>query len=452
MILKIKRFFKSRKTVLSLMLLLSSSVLLSFLVPQQATTPGAKFAKWQAAHQALRPITDFLGLHRLFTTRWFVGILFLFLVSLAITSIEQFQRAYRKTFDMGPMPPFFPSSGNEEKKGGFSSELAITEQALVRNLRREGFFKVAGNDSGLRCTIHPWGYWGNFLLHIGILITVAASLFMAATQQRGVVRLIEGKSHLPSSPWRYEEHGIFTGPLRLHEALRLDQVTPEFGPQGEIKHLTSVVRFTSANGQTTKQTFAMDTIVNHKGLRIFPQHNFGQAFYVVLTEQTGEQGMMILDFPAPLEPTTASYGNFDFTEVPYHIKAKYYADVDKRTLISDNPLLVIRLMDHKRVLGELSLQQGESGQLGPYKARLMNIKEWTEFVFVNTPGILWVFFGFFIIILGGILNYFTVPREFLCRKQKQGFLLTWQGSRFKHLYQDEGRAILLRLMEQTRHE
>ncbi len=447
--LSIRHCLTSRKTVLGLMLLLLFVVVLSCFIPQQFNTPPRQFVMWQQAHPGWLPVVELLGLHRLFTTPWFVLLLLLFLLSLAVATVEQFRLARRKTFGSGCRPPVHSREGEQ---GALFPRLAVSEPLLITELLRAGYFRVAGNEGGLRFVKHPWGYWGNFFLHLGILITIASSLVIATTGKRGTIRVVAGETVSAPFPWQYEEHGLFADPLRLDEAIRLDRVTPEFWPQGGLKNITNEVHFiNTASGQAAGRTIALTPILSYQGLRMYQGDNFGNAFYVKLTDAAGQQGTMVLDIPSPVDKEKASYGNFDFEEIPYRIKAKYYADADRKALVSDNPLLVLRLVDQERntVLGELPLRQGEFGRLGAYEARLLTVKRWTEFIVLDIKGMPGVFVGFFVIILGSTLNYFTIPREIHCQKGGRGFTCTWQGSRFTHLYRDEGHGIFARLQ---RHE
>lgn len=133
----------------------------------------------------------------------------------------------------------------------------------------------------------------------------------------------------------------------------------------------------------------------------------------------------------------AGYANLKSYEIPYLIKAKYFADADKKSMLSQHPLLVMRLVDKGRVIGEVSLKNGESGQLGPYTATVTGISKWAGMIFVDITGMPGIFLGFFIIIIGGGLTYFMPPREFYLRKEGDGFSITWKATRFESFYEEE---------------
>ena len=447
--LNIRRLLTSRTTVVSLMFFLLLAIVLSYVIPQRFSTPDVEFFKWQQAHRALLPVVDFLGLHRLFTAPWFAGLLSIFWVSLAFAAYEQFRFALKRTFGLDVVKPPTLSRGDASREAQESFELGLSESALRGGMRRAGYLRVAEITGSVRYVKHPWGYWGIFFLHLGIIVAIAASLFIAVTEKRGALRLAEGDLHLPGSPWLIEERGMFAGPFLLPEAIRLDRVSPEFWEPGGLKNLRSDVSFIAPDGQTTRQTITLESILNYQGLRIYQEAGFGNIFYLLFTDRAGESGEVALDIASPFERGTASYGNFDFAEIPYHIKAKYYADAGKKTLVSDNPLLVLRLIDHDTVIGELSLQKGGNGRLGPYQVRLVRVVRWAGFVFLDTPGMPWVFLGFSIFVLGVVLNYFTIPREFNVQPATSGCQLTWNAARYRRLYMAECSRVVEQLREQV---
>jgi len=440
----IRRLLTARTSVLALMSILLLAVVLSYIIPQRFSTPEAEFVKWQAAHRAWLPVIEFLGLHRLFSTPWFVGLLAVFWISLVFAAKAQFRAALVRTFGC----PCSAVTAPELDGDSFQVDLSVGQ--LARGLQRAGYFRIAAISGAMRYVKHPWGYWGVFLLHLGIMVAVAASLFIAATEKRGALRLAEGELHLPSSPWLVEERGPFASPFRLPEAVRLDRLTPEFWEPGGLKNLQSELSFIAPDGVTTRRSLALAAILDYRGLRIYQEANFGHVFYLRFTDRAGVTGEVALDLAGPIEAARPSYGDFDFAEIPYHLKAKYYADAARETLVSDNPQLVMRLIDRETVIGELALGIGEGGLLGPYQVRLVRLARWAGFVFLQTPGVSAVFAGFAIFILGVMLNYFTIPREFLVQTTGGGYRVTWNGSKYRRLYLAEYRRVEEQLRQQER--
>jgi hypothetical protein len=70
--------------------------------------------------------------------------------------------------------------------------------------------------------------------------------------------------------------------------------------------------------------------------------------------------------------------------------------------------------------------------------RIVDVKKWAGIVCIESTGMPGVFSGFFLLIIGSILQYFTPPREVLVTTMKDGRLkIFWRASRFCSLYTDE---------------
>lgn len=437
-----KHLLTAPKTVVGLLLLLLCSVILSTVIPQEFSTPASSLALWREAHPFWQPIIQKFALDRLFTSPWFAGLLFLLLISLAVTTYDQVQVSYKKMFD-----------GNIRHRQEGSTLAATAEQfevfshekTIASALKEAGYYKIGRKDTADRFLKHPWGYWGLPLLHLGLFVTIAAALLLVATQKEGVLRLSEKETHTPTSPWLYEDYGLFAKSFILPVAVRLESVVPEFWSEGGLKNISSNLVFIKPSGQTTEMTTSTGSILQYNGLRIYQENEFGTNFHLLLTDRAGNKGIVVLDIASPTTLDKASYGNFDFQEIPYHIKAKYYADAAGKTLSGNNPLLVIRLLAGNEVRGELSLRRGESGPLGPYEAKLVEITRWTGLIFWEKTGMPGIFGGIFIFSLGSLLYYFTIPREMYCQKLGNGYRLSWRCSRFRDHYREEYRALRERL-------
>jgi cytochrome c biogenesis protein len=422
----IKRFFLSRKIILSLILLILAAIFIAYLFPQRFSTSSLEMEKWQQTYPAWVLWVERLGLNHVYSTLWFAVLLLVFLISLIISTLEQIKNSIKKTF------------GNVVISGGKSIRVNTTEEKLKIAIKKLGYLQTVKNREFLRFVKHPWGYWGNVLLHLGIVLVIASSLIIVLTEKRGRLQLIEGELYVPGTPWVMEEKGMLVGSYILPEAVRLDNVFPEFWETDDLKQLTTVISFSDSQGNTKRYKLAINQTVNYQGIRVYQDQRFGHAFFVNLTDKTGTRNGLILQIQNPVKRDKAGYGNFRFGRIPYLLKAKYFVDAEKKNMLSLSPLLVMRLVDRGRVIGEVSLKNGKSGQLGPYTATLVDVSMWAGMIFVDITGMTGIFIGFFIIILGGGLTYFMPPREFYIKKEESGlFIISWKATRFESFYRDE---------------
>ncbi|ABB30815.1 ResB protein required for cytochrome c biosynthesis-like protein [Geobacter metallireducens RCH3] len=418
-----KRFLLSRTTILALFALILGAIVLSYFVPQHMGVPSRALDKWRESHGPLLAAVDFLGLHHMFTTPWFATLLAFFLASLSLSTYQQYRLAKERTFRVG-----LPG------EGWISLPETAMESAVI--LRKFGYVRIGNQGEVSRHVKHPWGYWGNFLLHVGIVLVVASSLVILVTQHRGLLNLERGETVYPGTPWAVEENGLFVGKFVLPAAVRLESHDPVFWDNGEIKLIESTVAFLYPDRPVERATLGINQPAWLGGVKIYQSHRFGSDFYAEFADRDGKKVVLILPLQIPPRLDEAGYGDFQFNVMPFQIKAKYYADAARKDMLSGNPLLVLRLYDGAALLGELPLRIGESGVLGNYHVRLLKAVPWNGLILVSMSGMPGIFFGFFIIVCGCSLNYFVVPREVWVREGSQT-AVSWRAARFAEFYRDE---------------
>lgn len=424
------RFFLSRRTVLVLILLILFAMTVGYLFPQRFTSSPEAMEAWLDKNPFWDPWMDRLDLDHVYTSWWFSVFLSLFFLALVLSTIEQVRISFRRTF------------GGGSATGEDLVEVTAGEGAINAALRRRGFRKTYEGNGIVRFLKHPWGYWGNVLLHFGIAVVILSSLLIVLTQKRGLLNLIEGEVYVPGGEWTVVETGVLADEFVLPEAVRLDYVTPEFWETDDLKQLTTAIRFVDPQGRFRPHILSINNSFRERGIQVYQGKSFGHAFFLELADEKGLAEGVILQIDHPQRRDQASYGNHRFDNIPYFVKAKYFADVDLKTMIGGKPLLFVRLTDGGEVLGEVELLAGESGQLGPYAVKLVGVSKWAGVIFTELTGMPGIFFGFFIIIVGGGLTYFFPPREVILRAEGGAFSVSGKAARFEGFYRDEFEGLL----------
>ncbi len=426
---KIKSFLLSRKSILVQILLILAVVFAGYGLPQRVSTSPLNIGKWRDAHPALVPWVDRLGLDHIYTTSWFAVLLCVFLLTLIISSYDQIATAFRKIF----------RDVFTDQKG---ITLHVSEEELISLIKKKGYLFVGKQDTIKRFVKHPWGYWGNVLMHLGFVLIIASSLIVLLLQNRSLLQLVEEEIYFPGNPWAVEEKGLLAKDFILPEAIRLEKVTFDFYESDKPKSLSTAISFIDPQGRFKKYSVGINQIVKFKGVRIYQSNSFGHAFFVEFTDKDGKTEKIILNIDHPLRRDRPSYKDFEFEGIPYSIRAHYYVDADKKSMHSNNPLLNILIIDKEKSVKEVSLKIGESHKLGPYTARLVYVSRWSELIFVKDPGMSGIFAGSIIIIIGVMFTYFMPPREFLVRNEYNELSLVWRPSKFEEFYENEFKDIL----------
>jgi len=423
-----KRFFLSRTTIIFLIMLALTAVTLSALIPQSFLTSSERMLAWQTAHPFAERLSELFGLHRIYTHPAFAVILGGVTISLALSTWNQFLAAWRRTFN--------PDRGIS---GGECFSVSGTVAESCRTLAAKGYYRLGGTAEEVLLVRNPWGYWGNTLLHLGMMVTIAASLFIALTQQRGVIHLAEGAIRHSSEPLLMEEHGLLAKPLLLPQALRLDRIAYSFWPNHGVRQVASTISFPGDSGTSETKTVEINRILTHRGIRYYQGVEFGHAFFVEVTSRTGDNRLYQLQIQHPETPDKPSYNDFqDLLGDGCLVRAKYWVDAERKSFDNVNPLLTLRLDCRGEEVGQIPIKVGEEGSIGPYKFHLRAFAPWSRLIVVNLSGMPGIFLGFFIICLGGVLHYFTTPREaWICGATASKSKICWRATKFAGFYQDE---------------
>ncbi|MBT1074223.1 cytochrome c biogenesis protein ResB [Geobacter grbiciae] len=430
MLKSIKTFFTARFTVMALLLLFAASLTVANIVPQSgALQPGGGMG--QPVAEASRSfLVNVLGLHHVFSTWWFVALSALFVISLLFSTVEQFRISRARMFQL-------PFGG-----GVVGGPCVLSAEQVQKLLGREGYRRFADGPGGTRYVKASVGHWGSFLLHFGMTLTVLCVLIYVLTEHRVIVRAVAGERIVLKEGGYAERRGLLGRSLPLPAAIALVRLEPEFWEEDQLKALTSNLVFFDRHNAPRDIQVALSHKKPYRGLIVYQQSAFGNAF--LLKFRGGPSGGFdkVLHLPMPPRRDRASYGTFPLDEGRYILKAKYYANADKSRIMPDTPQLILRLYDGEQFVAETSLSNDQAVPLGPYTVRLAGINWWTDILFEGSRGTAGIFTGFALLLCGGVLAFFIVPREVVLRRTEAGYTVSWRATRFPEFYREEGDRIL----------
>ncbi len=378
-------------------------------------------------HSGLIWLVDAVNLHSMYAQPWFAAAILFAALALGISSYDQFRIVRKKLSSTNTV------SADELAAG-------VSEQCLLSVARTHSYRRLrTGTDGQLKFIKNPWGYFGNLLLHIGITVVITISLYVALTARQGALILIEGEQHESSQPWNMSEQGLLSSPLKLPGAIRLERVRVQFDNKQQPLEVFSEISITDDSGRVDTLTASINRIQSYRGLRIYHASQYGNVFDVTFTDKTGAVHTEKIAAQQPVSLTEAGYSDeFSVSWSPYLLSAKYYADADKKSMLSTNPDLVLRLTQGNKEIARTTLAMGGSGNLGEYRVQLNGMSRWSKLIIVDITGMSLIFTGFAIIMLGGILQYLTPPRELLAIRQKDDqYMVYWKAVAFRDFFEDE---------------
>ena len=426
-VIKLTQFITARRISLGLILLLALVMYVSTLIPQTIDTSPGKVEEWRRAHHGLLWLVDAAHLHALYAQPWFAVVILFAAISLGVSSLDQWRVARKKLSSTAV------GSGEELAASIHKNQL----QSVARSHRYQMLRGLPGTQP--KFVKNPWGYFGVVMLHIGMTLVVAVSLYVSLTGRHGALILIEGELRDIRQPWDVSEQGLFSSPLLLPGSIRLDKVRVSFDSKNQPTDVVSDLSITGQSGLVDSFSASINRITRYKGLRIYHAAQHGDAFTVTFTDRSGDTHTEKVLVQQPLGLEMAGYStDFSVTWSPYLFGAKYYADADKKSMLSTDPQLVLRMLEGETEIARMALTPGDSGTLGEYRVRLAKVEKWAKLIVVDISGMSLIFAGFAIIMLGGMTHYMTPPRELIGVKQVDGsYRVYWKAVAFKDFYGDE---------------
>lgn len=426
---RLKTFLTSRTTVLALLVALAIAMTAAALVPQTGhDAMGGKTGGAAPPATRLVALVRALGLDHVFSAYWFAGLSLVFVTSLTLSTVDQLQLARAR---MRQLPG----------EGGEGVPTALGDDALAAALKRAGYRRLSQADGRARYVRHWQGYWGNFLLHAGMTLTVLFAVVYVLTEHRGNLHVVSGVTSRLVQGSYSSRRGLLARPLPLPAEVRLYRVDPVFGVNDQLIDVGSTLVFTDPQGTSREVRVAVNDFQDYRGLTVYQLVRYGHAFFLELGDGSGTTEELKIEAPFPAKRGAPSYVNQPL-EGERVLKAKYYASADHSQLVSDSPQLVLRLQDGDRLLGEATLETGQVASLGPLSVRLARVGWWTEILFEGSRGTTGIFLGFGVLMLGSVLIFFVVPREVIVRRGAQGCTVQWRTGRFSEMFVEERDRVL----------
>ncbi len=424
---KLKQLLTARRISLGLILLLAALMYCSTLIPQEIDSTPDKVEAWRRTHASLLWLIDGAHLHEIYSQPWFAVVILCASLSLGISSLDQWTVSRKRLFST------VPGTGSEIAGNVTSGQLgSVARSHRYRALQTH-------SDELLKFVRNPWGYFGIWMLHVGMTLVIAVSLYVSLTGRQGALILVEGETRDMVKPWDASEHGILSSPLRMPGTVRLEKVTVRFDSMNQPTDVLSDISITGKTGTVDSFTASINRICRYNGLRIYHASQHGDAFTVTFTDTSGAAHTERIFAQQPVGLDNAGYSSeFSVAWSPYLYAVKYYADAEKKSMLSANPQLYIRMLEGEKEIARTELTSGSTGVLGEYRVQLLKSEKWAKLIIVDISGMSLIFTGFAIIMLGGVIHYMTPPRELIGVKQADGsYKVYWKAVAFKDFYVDE---------------
>jgi hypothetical protein len=423
MLRALERLLTSGRTAITLIVVLLTLTSLGYILPQR-TASGALSSRFDLPSPLLTA-SQWLGFDRMFSSPVYLGMLVVCLIALLAALRCSARSAWQRTVH--------PVVG-AGSLGVLHTAVAAADAAAI--LRRAGYHRWTPVGSSERYVRDPWGLWGGFVLHLGLVVTVAMAIVVLSTESWAIIGLAEGEVLEPGEPWSNSEPGPLASDIVLRETLRLDRVTPEFWDTGAVRQISSDLTFLNPDGGEAHFTIAVNGSRVRHGVRFYQEQVVGHAFLLEIDEGGGGAPRRErVDMVWPVATDEPAYHDLDLGGGD-RLQLKYYTD-SARASMTGRPQLWGRYA-RGEVRGEsVILPVDAPVEVGPLTVELKMVLAWTNIIAVRDHGVPLLFAGFFLIFVGSTLIYLTVPREVFVTSDADGCTIQMRALRFPRMCSEE---------------
>jgi hypothetical protein len=358
------------------------------------------FSVWQSKSPFIYAIVDTLGLNRVFTSLWFMALVFLVSAALSITCRQQFGKAYELFCRQLPL---------------LAPDLIVNvpssfQPVWEKIVRKKGFkLTMRGEDGFSLWSKYRWGVWGSFILHAGLLIIILSSLYAFAFQKWGFVQLIEGDTFSGrGEDFISQSQGFLAGPFEPGFQLHLKKFSHDYWDTGELKELRSEVVISEEIAERHLPVIKGGPVTAGH-VKIYQSGYFGYTVKLSLMEEEKEAvpSYFSLDMAERGKPLV---GRTDFPTTAYICDFSLRPDPKGNSLYPRDPLLQVRFLKNDREIQSAVLALGEETIVEGRRFRFVEIRNWSGFFFTENRLLPLVYIGFFLSMAGIFVVYLFVPQ------------------------------------------
>lgn len=429
----------SRRASIALMIFIAAAGAIGAWVPQRGSISAAQYSEWSLANPTLASVYSALGFDRLFSTWWFRAALAVFLLSLSVATWRMVAATWRRVRTL-------PSRPGNSVPAGIPDRHATVDDIATR-ARAAGFREYSSADGVRVFWRHRIGLWGPAVMHAGMVIAAVAAIAASSFTTRAVADLSVGEVFSPGDEFLVAEGGVLDKVPDLGTPMRLDEVTRQEWPNGELKTVTARISFMDESRGWVAYEGSPNAPLRFRGHTVYVQAGeAGEAVFVTIVAPDGTETRLRLEFGFS-DGAAPGYTDMQLADGTV-IKARW----DPLALKGSKPLAI-------RIGGEdgdvpAMLAEGEVATAEGYEVELLQVGQWARLIVVRPYGIDVLFVGFGIIGLGSLMLYVWIPRQLTIAREPDGgfgesIRYSWRVSRMARAFDAERDVILGITREET---
>ena len=440
--MKIIDHLRSRRYAVAFIFLIIVSLILATAVPQKPDMSKAEQFRFRANYPELHRLASAAGLDHVYTTWWFLGIIFLFSLNIALNLKDRVVVARRqfsdKRFLAGEalerlelscrLPGREPCAEIREKFAGFFSKrgYAVTEYP-------DGF--VAGRGRA--------GFWNVPLFHGGLLIVLTGVLVSSLTKFSGSFEISEGQTFRGGRPdFVNVDYGILKLAPKFDFEVRLSKFVAEYWDAGHPRLFQSTVDVARDGRILFSRNIEMNKPLRYEELSFYQTKYYGySASFYTSDGGAGSGASGFVNFPYKERYSGIQVQHFNIPQTGYKAELKYdmaYPDI-----------VALTVLDGNKTVWKGLLQKEGRVDLGGVYLIFGGIVNWTALTVSRDWGVPVVYSGFALLVLSVFCIVFVTPKTFYVLCDDKGILIGAKTAREREIFREEFEGMISRIKEEV---
>ncbi|MCO1601863.1 cytochrome c biogenesis protein ResB [Desulfosporosinus nitroreducens] len=332
-----------------------------------------------------------LGFTQIYSTIWFRLLMGLLCINLIVCSIQRFQGIYNRTFAL--KPPESVSTVPNKVKARLAGESEPLKSSVQEVLQRSGF-KVTTNtgDKGWSFIAikRRLGNWGSLISHISFVVLVIGAILGTTMGFKGFMMTSAGTT-IPIN-----SINVSRGTVKQDFSVHIYSAEDRFLANGERDNWYTDMGIIENGKEVLRKTISVNHPLTYKGVTFY-QSSFANGARLSV-DLKGQK------IPVVLQDRGGNYFQAPGTEL-YLIVAAIKSDPQK-------PIIQYQVYKGKGVqpvqTGQLNTGQTIDVQ-GEYKLTLEGSAGFTGLQVKQDPGVMVVWLGCALLLLGLLLSFYWRP-------------------------------------------
>ncbi|AFM40904.1 ResB protein required for cytochrome c biosynthesis [Desulfosporosinus acidiphilus SJ4] len=380
---KLWRIFSSMKLGLVLLGVIAFFAGIGTLFPQMDVDPDKA--------QAVGKLWQTLGFTNLYGTYWFRLLLGLLCINLIICSIQRFQGIYNRTFKLNPPEnsSVIPKKVQETWQGDGES-LRKSVQDVLRHRGFRVVFAEKDKQWGFTAIKRRWGNWGSFISHVSFVVLVIGAVIGSSLGFKGFLMAGTGTT-VPIHSIQ-----VSRGTVKETFDVLINSAEDRMLANGQRDNWYTDLSILQNGKVMARHTISVNHPFTYQGV------TFYQSSFINGVHLTADvKGQKI---PVTLEDRGGNYFNAPGTDL-YLVASAINSDSQKPSMLFE----VFKGMSEDAVQsGQLDFGQTIDIQ-GAYKLTLDGNSGYTGLQVKQDPGVMIIWLGCALLLLGLILSFYWRP-------------------------------------------